>query len=157
MKFPSPSNHYQQEHVQLLCSSYRHWTGKPLLPGSHTDAELAQSIFEAPFAVLSHGTEDNPILNYSNQIGLELFEMTWEEWTSMPSRHTAEPMLRDERARLMKRVTEQGYIDDYSGTRISKSGKRFFIEQATVWNLIDSEGIYRGQAATFSDWVAAAG
>ena len=153
MDLPTPQNHFQSEHVQLLCSSYKHWTGKQFLPGTHTDAKTARLIFEAPFAVLSHGTEENPILNYSNRIGLELFEMNWNEWTSMPSRLTAEPMLRDERAVLMQRVTENGYIDDYSGTRISKTGKRFFIEQARVWNLIDSEGIYRGQAATFSDWV----
>jgi hypothetical protein len=153
MKFPSPINDFQKEHVQLLCSSYQHWTGKPLLSGSHPETETAQLIFKAPFAVLSHDTAPNPILNYSNQVGLELFEMTWDEWTSMPSTETAEAMLREERAALMKRVTENGYIDDYSGTRISKTGKRFFIEQATVWNLIDESGVYRGQAATFSDWV----
>lgn len=153
MKFPSSTNNFQNEHVQLLCSSYQHWTGKPLLPGNHPETETAQLIFEAPFPVLSHDTASNPILNYSNKVGLELFEMTWDEWTSMPSTETAEAMLREERAALMKRVTENGYIDDYSGTRISKTGKRFFIEQATVWNLIDESGVYRGQAATFSDWV----
>ena len=153
MNFPAPSNYYQPDHVRLLCSSYERWTGKALLPGDHSKTDTARLIFEAPFAVLSHGTEDDPILNYVNQIGLDLFEMNWEEWTSMPSRLTAEPLLREERAALMKRVTENGFIDDYSGTRISKSGKRFFIEQATVWNLIDEAGIYQGQAATFSDWV----
>jgi hypothetical protein len=71
----------------------------------------------------------------------------------MPSRLTAEDKIREERAALMKRVTEYGYIDDYSGVRISKSGKRFLIEQATVWNLMDSEGVYHGQAALFSDWI----
>ncbi len=153
MKIPSSENDFQKEHVQLLCSSYQHWTGKPLLNGNHSDAELAQLIFKAPFAVVSHDTASNPILNYANQVGLDLFEMSWDEWTSMPSRQTAEALLREERDALMKRVTENGYIDDYSGTRISKSGNRFFIEQATVWNLIDKNGHYQGQAATFSDWV----
>ena len=153
MNRPTKENHFQQDHVRLLCSSFQRWTGKPLISGSYSEVELADAIFHAPFAVLSHNTDADPVLNYGNQIGLDLFEMTWKEWTSMPSRLTAEPLLREERAALMKRVTEHGYIDDYSGTRISKTGKRFFIEQATVWNLVDEEGIYRGQAATFSDWV----
>ena len=154
MDLPDRQNDYQREHVRLLCSSYQHWTGKTLLPGDLPETEMARQIFEAPFAVLSHGTEVDPILNYANQTGLNLFAMTWEEWTTMPSRHTAEPLLQKERAALMKRVTENGFIDDYSGTRITKSGKRFFIEQATVWNLIDKDGLYCGQAATFSDWIA---
>jgi len=45
-------------------------------------------------------------------------------------------------------VARQGYIDDYSGVRIAKSGRRFLIERATVWNLGEVE--YQGQAATFS-------
>lgn len=153
MNFPSSSNQFQKEHIQLLCSSFEHWTGNPLLHGDHSHDDIARLIFEAPFAVLSHNTEPDPVLNYANRIGLELFEMNWEEWTAMPSRLTAEPLLREERSLLMKRVTENGYIDDYSGTRISKTGKRFFIERATVWNLIDEFGNYQGQAATFSDWV----
>ena len=153
MDIPSLQNDFQEDHVNLLLTSYHHWTGKQLLPGVYSMIEAARQIFEAPFAVLSHGTEADPVLNYSNAIGMQLFEMSWEEWTSMPSRLTAEPMLREERAVLMKRVTENGYIDDYAGTRISKNGKRFFIEQATVWNVMDADGVYRGQAATFSDWV----
>ena len=61
-------------------------------------------------------------------------------------------MHQDERALSMSRVTQQGYIDDYRGVRISKSGRRFFIDQATVWNLRDENGAHCGQAATFSRW-----
>jgi hypothetical protein len=61
-------------------------------------------------------------------------------------------MHRDERARLLDRVSQQGYIDDYRGVRISKTGRRFMIEQATVWNLLDENGAPYGQAATFSQW-----
>jgi len=43
-------------------------------------------------------------------------------------------------------------IDDYAGVRISKHGRRFMIEQATVWNLIDGHGKYCGQAAMFGVW-----
>jgi hypothetical protein len=49
-------------------------------------------------------------------------------------------------------VTANGFINDYQGVRISKTGKRFQIRNAIVWNLTDSAGIYQGQAACFADW-----
>jgi hypothetical protein len=53
---------------------------------------------------------------------------------------------------LLTAVTQQGYIDDYSGIRISRTGRRFRILQATVWNLIDAHDRYAGQAASFDRW-----
>jgi hypothetical protein len=61
-------------------------------------------------------------------------------------------MHRDERARLLERTRRDGYVDDYAGIRVSQSGRRFRIEQAIVWNLIDAAGQLRGQAATFDTW-----
>ena len=78
--------------------------------------------------------------------------MTPEELRRTPSRLTAEPMHRDERARLLDRTRRDGYVDDYAGIRVSKTGKRFRIEQAIVWNLTDTAGVPRGQAATFASW-----
>jgi hypothetical protein len=53
---------------------------------------------------------------------------------------------------LLATVNQHGFIDDYRGVRISKSGRRFMIEQATVWNLLDENGAPYGQAASFSQW-----
>ena len=78
--------------------------------------------------------------------------MSWDEFTRTPSRLTAEAPNREERARLLNAVTTLGFIDDYSGIRISKTGRRFRIEQATVWNLLDERENYVGQAAMFSRW-----
>ena len=83
---------------------------------------------------------------------MSLWQMDWEILTTMPSRLTAEPMHRDERAEFLRRVREKGFIDDYSGIRISSIGRRFRIRQATVWNVTDALGDYAGQAATFSNW-----
>ena len=63
------------------------------------------------------------------------------------ARLTAEPMHRDERAQLLGRTSRDGYADNYSGIRISATGRRFRIHQAIVWNLVDSEGRRVGQAA----------
>jgi hypothetical protein len=139
-------------HVGLLLDSFARLLGRELVSRDGTPDEQAERLFHAPFIVVSHGTEADPILNYGNAVALKLWEMTWDELTQTPSRLTAEPMHRDERARLLARTREHGFVDDYSGIRISKSGKRFRIEQAIVWNLVDSAGNHRGQAATFEQW-----
>ena len=112
----------------------------------------ADALFHAPFVVLSHDAAPDPILTYGNRTALDLFELSWEELTRMPSRLTAEAPDRAERARLLAQVAAQGFIDDYAGVRISRSGRRFRIERATVWNLTDDQGRLCGQAATFQTW-----
>lgn len=139
-------------HTQLMAQSYRRWIGDDLLGGLFNPLGLAKNIFEAPFVLVSHGTEPDPVLCYGNATALKLWEMTWEELTRTPSRLTAEAPNREERARLLAEVTANGFIQNYSGVRISKTGKRFRIAQATVWNLLDERGIYAGQAAMFSRW-----
>jgi hypothetical protein len=139
-------------HTTCLARSLNHWTGRELLAGISDPSELAQKVFAAPFVLVSHGTETDPVLNYGNRAALSLWEMSWEELTRTPSRFTAEAPNREERARLLNAVTERGFIDDYSGVRISKSGKRFRIDRATVWNLLTEDGKPCGQAAMFDQW-----
>ncbi|MEO5803767.1 MAG: MEKHLA domain-containing protein [Verrucomicrobiota bacterium] len=139
-------------HTVCLARSLKHWTGRELLPGVGNSSELAQKVFTASFVLVSHGTETDPVLNYGNQAALELWKMSWKELTQTPSRFTAEAPNREERTRLLERVTQAGFIDDYSGIRISKSGRRFRIARATVWNLISENGESCGQAAMFDTW-----
>lgn len=140
------------EHTQIMLNSFRRFVGRELIERTGDVTENARSIFEAPFVVVSHATQDDPILNYGNRAALSLWEMDIPTLTSMPSRLTAEPMHRDERAQLMARAAQDGFVDDYRGIRISSSGKRFLIEQAIIWNLVNEDGTRVGQAATFSDW-----
>ena len=139
-------------HSAVLARSFRKFTGRDLLPGLFNPLGLSRNLFAAPFVQVSHGTEDDPILNYGNAAALTLWEMTWDELTRTPSRLTAEAPLREERARLLAAVTERGFIDDYSGIRISKSGRRFRISRATVWNLVTEQNEPYGQAAMFDKW-----
>jgi hypothetical protein len=139
-------------HTTTLARCYRQFTGRELLSGAAGPRELAEKLFHAPFVVVSHGTQPDPVLNYGNAAALRLWEMSWEELTRTPSRLTAEAPERDERARLLAAVTANGFIDDYSGIRISKSGRRFRIARATVWNLVTERGEPCGQAAMFSEW-----
>ena len=143
---------YWVEHTQLMLDSFRHWLGHDLIPRSGSFVEEAATLFLAPFVVVSHGTQDDPILNYGNQATLALWEMEVNTLLQTPSRMTAEPLHREERAMLLERTSRNSFVDDYKGIRISSSGRRFRIERAIVWNLLDNEDSHAGQAATFSQW-----
>lgn len=152
MPEPSAENDYLADHIALLRRSLQRLTGRALVDPSLSGAAAAQAAFEAPFALLSHDTAGDPIFTYANRTAMTLFGMEWEAITTLPSRHSAETLRQEERDRLLRAVTEHGYIDDYNGVRIAKDGRRFRIEAATVWNLYDENGTYRGQAACFSHW-----
>jgi len=148
--FPKPV--FLAAHTACLARSFKYWTGRDLLPGDFNPRELAQQLYDAPFVLVSHGTEPDPVLNYGNRAAQALWEMTWEELTRTPSRLTAEAPNREERVRLLAVVAARGYIDDYSGVRISKTGQRFRIARATVWNLLTADRRPCGQAAVFDRW-----
>ncbi len=152
----SPEKFWQKlwdiEWTQALLDSYARLLKEELISREGTAMEQAERLFKSPFVVASHGLQDDPILNYGNQTALDLWEMDWEQFTQTPSRLTAEPMNREERARMLKQARTHGYIRDYRGIRISRTGQRFLVERATVWNLHKPDGTPLGQAATFSDW-----
>ena len=137
---------------QLLLDSYHGWTARQLVSRDGTPLEQARRLFSASFVVVSHGTEADPVLNYGNEVALRLWEMAWEQLIRTPSRRTAEPVHQAERAELLRVVEERGFSDHYRGIRISAGGRRFMVEQATVWNVVDRQGQRVGQAATFSHW-----
>ncbi len=149
---PCEQNGYSQDLAVRILASLRHWTGRNLVDPTLAESARARELYCASFAVLSHNTAADPLLTYANQAALTLFEITWDELIITPSRLTAEAPHRDQRARLLAAVTAQGFIDDYRGVRISKSGRRFEIERATVWTVLDEHGVCCGQAATFSNW-----
>jgi len=139
------------ERTQQLLDSWEHWFTTSLI--ARTSRELdAIRIADASFVVVAHGGETDPLLNFANRAALQLWEMPLQDFLGTPSRHTAEPVHRAERAQLLARTTRDGYIEDYSGIRIAASGRRFRIHQAVVWNVLDDDGSPAGQAATFSDW-----
>jgi hypothetical protein len=141
-----------EQHAALLCESFHQLTGQLLVSQYDQPEQALRLIRNADFAVLSHGSEDDPIFNFANPCALDLFEMDWNTFTHLPSRKSAQAPNREERAWLLEEVTQKGFIANYAGIRISSSGKRFRIENAIVWNLADQDGRYCGQAAKFGDW-----
>ncbi len=137
---------------QCLLDSYRHWIGRELLERIGGPESQSRALYEWSAAVVSHGMQADPKLNYGNQVALDLWEMTWAQLVDTPSRLTAEPVNRVERELMLEQARARGYIDNYRGVRISGSGKRFLVENALVWNVLNPMGEQIGQAATFSRW-----
>jgi hypothetical protein len=144
---------WQQEAViqqsQRLWYSFQHWTGRSLFETQGAAVELAQQMFEAPFVLISHGTEPDPIFNYANRQASALWELSWEQFTQMPSRLAAEPLRQEERDRLLAETAAKGFVSNFSAIRISSTGKRFQIENAVIWNVVDEKNQPHGQAAAF--------
>jgi len=133
----------------LLAESFLRLTGQPLVPSG---LDLAQRLYEAPFALVSHGMEADPIFRYANQKAQQLWQMTWDEFVVLPSRLSAEQMLQEERDRLLQEAQSKGYIDTYEGIRIAKNGHRFKIQDTVLWNVIDSQGVQHGHACVIRCW-----
>ena len=138
-----------REFFDLLVGSYARIVGLPLVDRGLGPEWLYH---DAPFVVLAHNTDPDPRFVYANKAGQTCFEYPWDEFVALPSRLSAELPNRAERQQLLDAVTRNGFIADFRGLRIAKSGRRFWIEGGVVWQLIDRDGNRRGQAATFSKW-----
>jgi len=136
--------------LALIAESHRRLTGRALVPAG---ADPVAALWAAPAVIVAHGTQADPVFFFGNRAALDRFEVNLETFMAMPSRLSAEPMLREERKALLDRVGRDGFIADCAGVRTSATGRRFRFEQATVWNLIDDSGAIHGQAAAFDRWI----
>jgi hypothetical protein len=133
----------------LLTGSHARIIGRSLVaPGQGPDWLYN----DASFVVVAHNTQPDPRFIYANKAAQALFQYPWAEFTRLPSRLSAEAPDRAERQRLLDAVARDGFAAGYRGVRVAKSGRRFWIEDGLVWQLIDDKGVWRGQAATFSSW-----
>jgi hypothetical protein len=148
MNLAVDSNFYE-----LLAGSYSRLVGAPLVPFEQDSQVAARWLYEeAPYCVLAHNADPDPIFIYGNKAAQRCFEYTWEELTTLRSRFSAEEQDREERQRLLDLVKRQGFATGYRGVRIAKSGRRFWIDDAVVWQLVDEIGVLHGQAAIFRQW-----
>lgn len=147
---------YDVAFAELLLDSYEYVVGAPMVPGSALrGAEAARWLYdEAPFGLLAQDLTADTRFVYANMTVQKSFEYGWDEFIGMPSRLSAEADNREKRQQFMDSVLRQGYASDYRGLRIAKSDRRFWIEDTTVWNILDRDGTLHGQAAMirrFSD------
>jgi PAS domain-containing protein len=134
---------------ELLVGSYQKFVGKKLVKKEQGPEWLYG---DAPFVVLAHNTAPDPVFIYANATAQRLFGYSRSEFTTLHSRLSAGPMERAERQALLDGVTRDGFVADYRGLRVKKTGERFWIEDGVIWQLRDKHGGVHGQAATFSRW-----
>lgn len=137
---------------EIIAQSFKRWMGRHLVPPGLSSEDTALAIFKAPFVIASTDTAVDPILNYGNRTALELWELSWTEFTKTPGRNTAEPMERSARTQFLDEVRQNGFVENYAGIRISSTGRRFQIKRAVVWNLWDEDEGFKGQAVLFKEW-----
>ena len=138
---------FLRSQVALLRYSYHHWTGLHLIDAQLDDVAAIAALRDSPLAVVSHDTAADPIFNYANSAALQLFEMDWDSFTRLPSRLSAEIANQEKRGKALEEVAQQGYTQGYSGIRIASSGRRFWIRDTTIWNVVSPSGVFMGQAA----------
>jgi MEKHLA domain len=150
---PNPNNDYHREHLSIVFANLKQFTGVDLIQeyGLSLDI-LGEQVFNVDFYLLSHDCAADPILNYGNRRVLELWEISWAELTQMHSRETAKSSDRASRSAVMEQVAAQNYVREYSGVRVSKTGREFRILDVTIWNLFTSDRQPYGQAAWFKTY-----
>ncbi|MFY0728941.1 MEKHLA domain-containing protein [Pseudomonas sp. NFX15] len=137
--------------LERLDASYRHWTGEqlPSPPALSTPERLHWLHAHAPYSLLAHGTEVDPLFFYGNEQALACFKYPRSEFLGMPSRFSASPLDRALRQTLLEQVTAHGIAHGYSGYRVDRQGNAFMIHEGKMWTLVDHQGQHMGQAALF--------
>lgn len=131
-------------YAALLADSFQHLTGRALCAG-----DPAQALWDLPQPLVSHGTEADPVFRYANRAALALWEMDWEAFTRLPSRLSAQddPGIQTDRSRYLREAAQRGWVADYTGIRVSATGRRFRIADTILWTVTDAAGTRHGQAA----------
>lgn len=137
-----------KEFCKHMTESYRELSGSPLLPET-PDGDI-EDLYNADNIIVAHRTASDPVFCFANLKAQQLWEMEWDEFTSTPSRLSAPENARAERQSLLDTASERNIITDYTGVRISKTGRLFHIKNVTLWNIFDTDKTLIGQAASFS-------
>jgi hypothetical protein len=139
-------------HTQILNFSFHHWYGKDLIDGAENAYDLALKVYGAPFVLLSHGMEDDPVFNYANESGQKLFGYDWKTFISLPSRLSAEQNVAEARQKALEESMRKGFSENYCGVRINQAGQKFMIKNVLLYKVTDENQRNYGLAALFSDW-----
>ena len=131
--------------------AYTYWTKGETFPVP-VEAEKNREWWldqKAPFGLLVHDTQEDPVFIYANQRAQELFGYTQQEFLEIPSRKSAPSMEQQGRNQLLAEVAEIGIAQGYTGTRVDKQGNLFEITNVSVWKVLDAKQQVVAEAAMF--------
>ncbi|WP_054633651.1 MEKHLA domain-containing protein [Pantoea stewartii] len=134
--------------LKRIDDRYRMLTGNGLYCPEHIADRYRWLHEDAPYSILAHNREADPVFVYANRCALDCFHYSLAEMLQLPSRLSAGPADRAERQRLLDSVRRNGIATDYSGPRVNKQGETFTIYEGEVWQSEEHEADW-GQAALF--------
>lgn len=151
-----------EKFLELIARSYKQFTNKDLSNIDDLDSVIAaHSNIKNLIKKISENNSivnecfdlsADPIFIYGNNAALKLWELSFEEFTKFSSRNTANLDQQSSRNSLLQEVLDKGFIENYSGIRVSKSGKKFMIENAMVFQVYDLQDHNIAQAVLFANW-----
>ena len=106
---------------------------------------------EAIFKLNMPSIDTNSVFNYANEASLQLFKTNWDEMIGVHSSVSASKSLQSDRNKMLKEVARVGFVEDYKGTRMAFDGSLFQINDAIIWNIVDSKNNNQGQAVLIMD------
>jgi len=130
-----------------ILDSFRRCVGRELIGRSGDAAEDASRLFDLPLAVLAHDTAPQPLLDWANAAAAAAFDATPESLLGRLSSATAPPDATADRRQLFEALARDGFVTGYSGVRVSLTGRRFIIDDVTVFEVTDAAGRPAGHAA----------
>ncbi|NBQ22250.1 MAG: MEKHLA domain-containing protein [Synechococcaceae bacterium WB6_3B_236] len=137
--------------TSLVLDSHQRLYGQPLLRAQGSRL-AAQELFVLDRVVLCHDGSADPRFIYANRAALQLFKRSWPQMVGLPSRLSARQQHHLDRRQALEKARRQEALTGYGGERVDSQGRRFQIRNARLWNLLDEERHYRGQAACFGNW-----
>ena len=138
--------------IQLFKYSYEKYCKLPF-PIEADQHSLCHAVYHSSqYVVLAHNTLSDPTFTFANMKAQELWKLSWEQFIGIPSRLSAKPDKVEKREALLQEARLHGFIHNYKGIRVDSTGHEFYIENVTLWNLVDEQGIMHGQAAIFNQW-----
>ena len=111
--------------------------------------DVITAFSNCPYANASH--ETNSVFNYANEASLQLFKTNWDEMIGVHSSVSASKSSQSDRNKMLKEVARVGFVEDYKGSRMAFDGSLFQINDAIIWNIVDSKNNSQGQAVLIMD------
>lgn len=139
--------------TRLIASWARHASVDALVDGLSMvlgRRQRAVFLYESAACILAHDGAADPHFTYANEGAQRLFGYTLETFIGMPSRLSARPAQRDERAAILNAALKDGFYQGYRGVRVRADGSLFVMEDAAIWTVFDEQGYSIGQAARFT-------
>lgn len=135
------------DRATVLLDSYRRLLGRDLFARTGDAAADARQLDDLPVAVLAHDAATPPRLDWVNRAAAAAFEAAPADLIGRASAATAPPDATADRQQLFVRLEERGFVTGYSGVRVTATGRRFVIDDVTVYELSDPDGRAAGHAA----------